>query len=55
MLRTVQIDGASLFISESLRIEDLDISTADSAKEALVQLQEAVGDLSGARTRVDAT
>ena len=55
MLRTVPIDGASLAISESLRIEDLDISTADSAKEALVQLQEAVGDLSGARTRVDAT
>ena len=26
-----------------------------SAKEALVQLQEAVGGLSGARTRVDAT
>ena len=55
VLRTVPIDGASLAISESLRIEDLDISTADSAKEALVQLQEAVGDLSGARTRVDAT
>jgi flagellin-like hook-associated protein FlgL len=45
----------SLAISESLRIEDLDISTADSDKEALVQLQEAVGHLSGARTRVDAT
>ena len=55
MLRTVPIDGASLTISESLRIEDLDISTADSAKEALLRLQEAVGDLSGARTRVDAT
>ena len=55
MLRTVPIDGASLAISESLRIEDLDISTADSAKEPLVQLQEVVGDLSGARTRVDAT
>ena len=55
MLRTVPIDGASLAISESLRIKDLDISTADSAKEALVRLQEAVGDLSGARTRVDAT
>ena len=55
MLRTVPIDGASLAISESLCIKDLDISTADSAKEALVQLQEAVGDLSGARTRVDAT
>ena len=47
MLRTVPVDGASLAISESLRIEDLDISTADSAKEA-------VGDLSGARTPVDA-
>jgi flagellin len=55
VLRTVQIDGASLFISESLRIEDLDISTADNAKVALVRLQEAVGDLSGARTRVDTT
>ena len=55
MLRTVPIDGATIAISESLRIKDLDISTADSAKEALVQLQEAVGDLSGARTRVDAT
>ena len=33
----------------------MDISTTDSAKEALVRLQEAVGDLSGARTRVDAT
>ena len=54
MLRTVPIDGASLTISESLRIEDLDISTADSAKEALLRLQEAVGDLSGARTPVDA-
>ena len=38
-----------------LGIEDLDISTADGAKEDLVRLQEAVGDLSGARTRVDAT
>ena len=55
MLRTVPIDGATIAISESLRIKDLDISTADSAKEALVQLQEAAGDLSGARTRVDAT
>jgi flagellin len=55
VLRTVPIDGASLAISESLCIKDLDISTADSAKEALVRLQEAVGDLSGARTRVDAT
>ena len=38
-----------------LGIEDLDISTADGAKEDLVRLQEAVGDLSGARARVDAT
>ena len=38
-----------------LGIADLDISTADGAKEALVQLQEAVGDLSGARARVGAT
>ena len=38
-----------------LGIEDLDISTADGAKEALVRLQDAVGDLSGARARVDAT
>jgi hypothetical protein len=52
VLRTVPIDRASLAISESLRIEGLDISTADSAKEALVRLQVAVGDLSGARTRV---
>jgi hypothetical protein len=55
VLRTVPVDEASLAISESLLIEDLDVSTADSAKEPLVQLQEAVGDLSGARTRVDAT
>ena len=33
----------------------MDISTADGAKEDLVRLQEAVGDLSGARARVDAT
>ena len=32
----------------------MDIITADRAKEALVRLQEAVGDLSGARTPVDA-
>jgi flagellin len=38
-----------------LGIEDLDISTADGAKEALVRLQEAVGDLSRASARVDAT
>ena len=38
-----------------LGIEDLDISTADGAKEALVRLQEAVGNLSGARARVGAT
>jgi flagellin len=38
-----------------LGIEDLDISTDDGAKEALVRLQEAVGDLSGARARVHAT
>ena len=31
-------DGTSHAISESLRIEDLDISTADGAKEALVRL-----------------
>jgi flagellin len=31
------------------------ISTADGAKEALVRLQEAVGDLSAARARVGAT
>ena len=48
-------DRASLAISESLRIEDLDISTADGAKEDLLRLQEAVGNLSGARARVDAT
>jgi anti-sigma28 factor (negative regulator of flagellin synthesis) len=33
----------------------LDISTADGAKEDLLRLQEAVGNLSGARARVDAT
>ena len=38
-----------------LGIEDLDISTADGAKEALVRLQEAVSNLSGARARVGAT
>ena len=38
-----------------LGIEDLDISTADGAKEALVRLQEAVDTLSGARSRVGAT
>ncbi len=38
-----------------LGIEDLDISTADGAKEALVRLQEAVDNLSGARARVGAT
>jgi flagellin len=38
-----------------LGIEDLDISTVDGAKDALVRLQEAVGDLRGARARVDAT
>jgi flagellin len=38
-----------------LGIEDLDISTADGAKEALVRLQEAVDTLSGARSRVSAT
>ena len=38
-----------------LGIEDLDISTADGAREALVRLQEAVADLSGARARVGAT
>ena len=39
----------------SLGIEDLDISTADGAKEALVTLQEAVATLSSARARVGAT
>jgi flagellin len=38
-----------------LGIEDLDFSTADGAKEALVRLQEAVDTLSGARSRVGAT
>ena len=38
-----------------LGIEDLDISTADGAKEALVRIQEAVSNLSGARARVGAT
>ena len=38
-----------------LGIEDLDMSTADGAKEALVRLQEAVDTLSGARSRVGAT
>ncbi|MFT4578821.1 MAG: flagellin [Nitrospinales bacterium] len=38
-----------------LGIDDLDISTADGAKEALVRLQEAVSNLSGARARVGAT
>jgi flagellin len=38
-----------------LGIEDLDISTADGAKEALVRLQEAVDTLSGAKSRVGAT
>ena len=38
-----------------LGIEDLDISTADGAKEALVRLQETVDTLSGARSRVGAT
>jgi flagellin len=38
-----------------LGIDNLDISTADGAKEALVRLQEAVGTLSGARARVGAT
>ena len=33
----------------------MDISTADGAKEALVRLQEAVDNLSGARARVGAT
>ncbi len=39
----------------SLGIEDLDISTEEGAKEALVTLQEAVANLSAARARVGAT
>jgi flagellin len=38
-----------------LGIEDLDISTADGAKEALVRIQDSVDNLSGARARVGAT
>ena len=38
-----------------LGIADLDISTADGGKEALIRLQEAVGDLSEARARVGGT
>jgi flagellin len=41
--------------TSSLGIDDLDISTAEGAREALVKIQEAVDKLSGARARVGAT
>ena len=41
--------------TSGLGINDLDISTADGAREALVNIQEAVDNLSGARARVGAT
>jgi flagellin len=41
--------------TSGLGINDLDISTADGAREALVKIQEAVDNLSGARARVGAT
>jgi len=41
--------------TSGLGIDDLDISTADGAREALVKIQEAVDNLSGARARVGAT
>jgi flagellin len=41
--------------TNGLGIEGLDISTADGPKEALAQLKEAVGELSRARARVNAT
>jgi flagellin len=41
--------------TSGLGIDDLDISTADGAREALVKIQGAVDNLSGARARVGAT
>ena len=41
--------------TSGLGIDDLDISTAEGAREALVKIQEAVDNLSGARARVGAT
>ena len=41
--------------TSDLGIDDLDISTAEGAREALVKIQEAVDNLSGARARVGAT
>ena len=41
--------------TSGLGIDDLDISTADGAREALVKIQVAVDNLSGARARVGAT
>ena len=41
--------------TSGLGIDDLDISTAEGAREALVKIQEAVDNLSGARARVGVT
>jgi flagellin len=41
--------------TSGLGIDDLDISSAEGAREALVKIQEAVDNLSGARARIGAT
>jgi flagellin len=41
--------------TSGLGINDLDISTAEGAREALINIQEAVDNISGARARVGAT